>query len=76
MTISIVGGTVGLVFYVFPLLGIIFAPLLIIYGFVSTYYRSTSIGGLIVCSKTLCSQIPREQTDGFSVAIGPVCIIL
>lgn len=38
-TISSVFGTVFLVFYTFPLLGTIFAPLLILYVSISTYYR-------------------------------------
>jgi ATP-binding cassette, subfamily C (CFTR/MRP), member 1 len=36
-------GTVVLVFYVFPYLGIIFAPLLVLYVIVATYYRRTSV---------------------------------
>ncbi|KAL0958947.1 hypothetical protein HGRIS_014261 [Hohenbuehelia grisea] len=36
-------GTAGLVFYTFPLLGIIFAPMLIIYYGTAVYYRRTSI---------------------------------
>ncbi|KAJ7320835.1 multidrug resistance-associated ABC transporter [Mycena albidolilacea] len=44
MTVSTsVIGTVGLVFYTFPLLGIIFAPLAILYYLVSTYYRRSSV---------------------------------
>jgi ABC-type multidrug transport system fused ATPase/permease subunit len=36
-------GTVGLVFYTFPLLGIIFAPLGVLYYMAATYYRRTSV---------------------------------
>jgi hypothetical protein len=44
MTVSTsVIGTVGLVFYTFPLLGIIFAPLAMLYYLVSTYYRRSSV---------------------------------
>ncbi|TDL20293.1 multidrug resistance-associated ABC transporter [Rickenella mellea] len=42
-TFSSVIGTVALVFYTFPLLGIIFAPLSILYYGVSTFYRRTSV---------------------------------
>ncbi|KAE9399630.1 multidrug resistance-associated ABC transporter [Gymnopus androsaceus JB14] len=42
-TFSSVLGTVALVFYTFPLLGIIFAPLMILYYFTSNYYRRTSV---------------------------------
>ncbi|KAF5360291.1 hypothetical protein D9758_009169 [Tetrapyrgos nigripes] len=41
--ISSVLGTIGLVFYVFPYLGIIFVPLSLGYFLVQTYYRRTSI---------------------------------
>ncbi|KAF8880183.1 multidrug resistance-associated ABC transporter [Infundibulicybe gibba] len=40
---SAVLGTVALVFYTFPLLGIIFAPMAILYGLISIYYRRTSV---------------------------------
>ncbi len=36
-------GTAGLVFYTFPYLGIIFAPLLILYYVAAIYYRRTSV---------------------------------
>ncbi|KAL1734118.1 P-loop containing nucleoside triphosphate hydrolase protein [Schizophyllum commune] len=36
-------GTVGLVFYIFPYLGIIFAPLGILYYVVALYYRKSSV---------------------------------
>ena len=36
-------GTVGLVFYTFPYLGIIFAPLGVLYYIVAKYYRASSI---------------------------------
>lgn len=42
-TFSSVLGTVALVFYTFPLLGIIFAPLMVLYYFTSNYYRRTSV---------------------------------
>ncbi|KAJ4474310.1 multidrug resistance-associated ABC transporter [Lentinula aciculospora] len=42
-TVSSVIGTVGLVFYTFPLLGIIFAPMGILYWFMSSYYRRSSV---------------------------------
>ncbi|KAJ3794827.1 multidrug resistance-associated ABC transporter [Lentinula aff. detonsa] len=41
--VSSVVGTVGLVFYTFPLLGIIFAPMTILYWLISLYYRRTSV---------------------------------
>ena len=40
---SSVIGTVFLVFYTFPYLGILFAPLAIIYTFSAVYYRRTSV---------------------------------
>ncbi|TFK23810.1 ATP-dependent bile acid permease [Coprinopsis marcescibilis] len=36
-------GTIGLVFYIFPYLGIIFAPMVVIYQVISLYYRRTSV---------------------------------
>jgi hypothetical protein len=42
-TFSAVIGTVGLVFYIFPYLGIIFAPMAILYYLVSVYYRRSSV---------------------------------
>ncbi|KAJ3982865.1 multidrug resistance-associated ABC transporter [Lentinula detonsa] len=42
-TFSSVLGTVALVFYTFPLLGIIFAPMTIFYYFISIYYRRSSV---------------------------------
>lgn len=36
-------GTVALVFYTFPYLGIIFAPLAVLYWLVSAFYRKTSV---------------------------------
>ncbi|KZT29932.1 multidrug resistance-associated ABC transporter [Neolentinus lepideus HHB14362 ss-1] len=42
-TFSNVIGTVALVFYAFPYLGIIFAPLSILYYSASVYYRRTSV---------------------------------
>ncbi|KAF8500114.1 multidrug resistance-associated ABC transporter [Gautieria morchelliformis] len=41
--VSSVLGTVALVFYTFPLLGIIFAPLTILYWACATFYRRTSV---------------------------------
>ncbi|TFK36263.1 multidrug resistance-associated ABC transporter [Crucibulum laeve] len=40
---SSVVGTVGLVFYTFPLLGIIFAPMAVLYYLVAMYYRRSSV---------------------------------
>ncbi|KAF7321107.1 Multidrug resistance-associated ABC transporter protein [Mycena chlorophos] len=42
-TFSSVLGTVALVFYTFPYLGIIFAPMLVLYYIIATYYRRTSV---------------------------------
>ncbi|RDB25946.1 Multidrug resistance-associated protein 1 [Hypsizygus marmoreus] len=42
-TFASVLGTVALVFYTFPLLGIIFAPMAVLYYFASLYYRRTSV---------------------------------
>ncbi|KAF5390987.1 hypothetical protein D9757_004049 [Collybiopsis confluens] len=42
-TFSNVLGTAALIFYSFPLLGIIFAPLTVLYYLVSIYYRRTSV---------------------------------
>ncbi|KAF5360312.1 hypothetical protein D9758_009126 [Tetrapyrgos nigripes] len=42
-TFASVLGTIGLVFYIFPLLGIIFAPLTVLYWIVSVYYRRSSV---------------------------------
>ncbi|KAJ6465868.1 multidrug resistance-associated ABC transporter [Mycena sanguinolenta] len=42
-TFASVLGTVGLVFYTFPLLGIIFAPMAILYYLVALYYRRSSV---------------------------------
>ncbi|KAJ7832830.1 multidrug resistance-associated ABC transporter [Mycena leptocephala] len=42
-TFSAVIGTVGLVFYIFPYLGIIFAPMAVLYYLVSVYYRRSSV---------------------------------
>ena len=42
-TFSNVLGTVALVFYTFPYLGIIFVPLGIFYSFSAIYYRRTSV---------------------------------
>ena len=42
-TFSSVLGTVGLVFYTFPLLGIIFAPMSVLYYMASIYYRRSSV---------------------------------
>ena len=42
-TFSSVIGTVGLVFYTFPYLGIIFLPMSIAYWLVAAYYRRTSV---------------------------------
>ena len=36
-------GVIALVFYTFPYLGIIFAPMAIIYYFVAIYYRASSV---------------------------------
>jgi ATP-binding cassette subfamily C (CFTR/MRP) protein 1 len=40
---SSVIGTIGLVFYTFPYLGLIFVPLTLLYFFVSLYYRCSSV---------------------------------
>ncbi|KAG5645383.1 hypothetical protein DXG03_006336 [Asterophora parasitica] len=42
-TFSSVLGTVALVFYTFPYLGIIFVPMTILYYLISVYYRRTSV---------------------------------
>lgn len=42
-TFTSVLGTIALVFYTFPLLGIIFAPLLLLYVTVSAFYRRSSV---------------------------------
>ncbi|KAJ7100917.1 multidrug resistance-associated ABC transporter [Mycena belliarum] len=42
-TFSSVIGTIFLVFYTFPYLGIIFAPMMVIYYVVSVYYRRSSV---------------------------------
>ncbi|KAG6856152.1 hypothetical protein H0H87_007058 [Tephrocybe sp. NHM501043] len=42
-TFTSVLGTVALVFYTFPYLGIIFVPMTVIYWIISVYYRSTSV---------------------------------
>ncbi|KAF9019789.1 multidrug resistance-associated ABC transporter [Hymenopellis radicata] len=42
-TFTSVLGTIGLVFYTFPYLGIIFAPMSILYYIVQLYYRRTSV---------------------------------
>ncbi|KAJ7036806.1 multidrug resistance-associated ABC transporter [Mycena alexandri] len=42
-SLSSVLGTVALVFYTFPLLGIIFAPMAIMYYLVALYYRRSSV---------------------------------
>ncbi|KAJ7054729.1 multidrug resistance-associated ABC transporter [Mycena amicta] len=42
-TFSSVLGTVALVFYTFPYLGIIFAPMVVLYYMVSSYYRRSSV---------------------------------
>ncbi|GAW10561.1 multidrug resistance-associated ABC transporter [Lentinula edodes] len=42
-TVSSIVGTIGLVFYIFPFLGIIFAPMSILYWFLSLYYRRSSV---------------------------------
>ncbi|KAG6849131.1 hypothetical protein H0H93_011041, partial [Arthromyces matolae] len=42
-TFASVLGTMALVFYTFPLLGIIFAPLIILYYLCSVFYRRTSV---------------------------------
>ena len=36
-------GTIGLIFYIFPFLGIIFVPLMILYQIVATFYRRSSV---------------------------------
>ncbi|EJD02283.1 multidrug resistance-associated ABC transporter [Fomitiporia mediterranea MF3/22] len=43
LTFSNVFGTVALVFYTFPYLGIIFAPLSVLYYLVSSFYRKSSV---------------------------------
>ena len=40
---SVIIGTAGLVFYVFPYLGILFAPLAVFYFSAALYYRRTSV---------------------------------
>ncbi|KAG6847482.1 hypothetical protein H0H93_007846, partial [Arthromyces matolae] len=42
-TASSILGTVVLVFYTFPYLGIIFAPMVVLYWAISVYYRRTSV---------------------------------
>ncbi|RDB26371.1 Oligomycin resistance ATP-dependent permease YOR1 [Hypsizygus marmoreus] len=42
-TFSSVLGTVALVFYTFPYLGIIFAPMAVLYYLISVYYRRSSV---------------------------------
>ncbi|PFH48819.1 hypothetical protein AMATHDRAFT_64587 [Amanita thiersii Skay4041] len=42
-TFSSVIGTIALVFYIFPLLGIIFGPMIVLYYIVSLFYRRTSV---------------------------------
>lgn len=42
-SLSNVLGTIALIFYIFPYLGIIFVPMTILYYLVSVYYRRTSI---------------------------------
>ncbi|KAF8066642.1 multidrug resistance-associated ABC transporter [Lyophyllum atratum] len=42
-TLASVLGTVALVFYTFPFLGILFAPLLVLYYIASVFYRRTSV---------------------------------
>ncbi|KAF7297335.1 Multidrug resistance-associated ABC transporter protein [Mycena indigotica] len=42
-TFSSVLGTVALVFYTFPYLGIIFAPMIVLYYMISSYYRRSSV---------------------------------
>ncbi|KAF9466008.1 multidrug resistance-associated ABC transporter [Collybia nuda] len=42
-TFTSVLGTMALVFYTFPLLGIIFAPMLVLYSLASVYYRRSSV---------------------------------
>ncbi|KAJ7607493.1 multidrug resistance-associated ABC transporter [Roridomyces roridus] len=42
-TLSSVIGTVALVFYTFPYLGIIFVPMVVLYYLVSIYYRRSSV---------------------------------
>lgn len=36
-------GSVGLVFYTFPYLGILFLPLGLVYAYVGSYYRRSSV---------------------------------
>ncbi|PIL27466.1 ATP-binding cassette transporter [Ganoderma sinense ZZ0214-1] len=43
ISVSSVLGTVGLVFYTFPYLGIIFAPMIVLYYLAAIYYRRTSV---------------------------------
>ncbi|KAJ3506143.1 hypothetical protein NLJ89_g7032 [Agrocybe chaxingu] len=43
LTFSSVLGTVALVFYTFPYLGIVFAPMSVLYYMVATYYRRSSV---------------------------------
>ncbi len=40
---SSVVGTAGLVFYTFPYLGIIFAPMIVLYYVAALYYRRSSV---------------------------------
>jgi membrane protein implicated in regulation of membrane protease activity len=42
-TFSSVLGTIALVFYTFPYLGIIFAPMSVLYYMLSIYYRRSSV---------------------------------
>ncbi len=43
MIVSSIFGTAALVFYTFPYLGIIFAPMIIFYYFAAIYYRRSSV---------------------------------
>lgn len=42
-TVTSVLGTMALVFYTFPLLGILFIPMLLFYSLITTYYCRTSV---------------------------------
>lgn len=56
LSLATVLGTVGLVFYTFPLLGIIFGPLIIFYAMVSVYYRRTSVSHVLLPTCWLLSR--------------------
>ena len=55
-------GTVGLVIYTFPLLGIIFVPMLFLYWGFATFYRASSREVSLPCpTSPLCSPAYRPK---------------